>query len=305
MKKWAFYKEGEEWRKIGLYAALSKEKAEPGQWRRRTYYSTHSPASVRLRMHIRESSKGTFSFAYNRGQEAEIERLGGGESLAHYLYKIAISELSHTTLKLTSFNEDVTVQLINAQTEKRVYIEDRYYDLDVFVKFTSQSKYQLKWNGELAIEIHNTNPVIGQKLKDLKALRIPVIEVSANKKLAYKIPEEYSTPKLERDYIDFLKGRLSEYLWSKVLSDPKSIDYLENENIELLENIKKLREQLGHSKALLEKERENVLDSKIKLSHVNSELIEKDKLVSKLRMQVEGLKTMGVFRFLWFKLAGR
>ncbi|WP_010323062.1 hypothetical protein [Marinobacterium stanieri] len=110
MKKWAFYKEGTEWRKIGLYAALAKEKEEPGQWRRRTYYSTHSPASVRLRMHIRKSSKGTFSFAYNRGQEAEIERLGGGESLIHYLYKIAISELSHTTLKLYNLNKDVKVK---------------------------------------------------------------------------------------------------------------------------------------------------------------------------------------------------
>lgn len=305
MKKWAFYKEGEEWRKIGLYAALYKEKEEPGQWRRRTYYSTHFPASARLRMHIRESSKGTFSFAYNRGQEAEIERLGGGESLVHYLYKIAISELSHTTLKLSNLNEDVTVQFINSQTERRIHIDGRYYDIDVFVKFTSQSKYQLKWNGELAIEVHNTNPVIGQKLKDLKALRIPVIEVSVNKKFSYKTPEEYSTPKLEREYIDFLKDRLSEYLWSKVLSDPKSIEYLENENFELIKNINKLREQLDHSKALLEKERENVLDSKIRLNHVNSELIEKDKLVSKLRTQVESLKTMGVFRFLWFKLAGR
>jgi hypothetical protein len=305
MKKWAFYKEGEEWRNIGLYAALSKEKEEPGQWRRRTYYSTHSPASVRLRMHIRESSKGTFSFAYNRGQEAEIERLGGGESLAHYLYKMATSELTHTILKLSNLNQDVSVQFIDAKTEKRVHIDDRYYDLDVFVKFTSQSKYQLKWNGELAIEVHNTNPVIGQKLKDLKALRLPVIEVSVNKKLAYKTPEEYSTPKLEREYIDFLKGRLSEYLWSKVLSNPKSIDYLEKENVELIRNVKKLREQLDHSEALLEKEREHLSDSKKRLDHANSALIEKDKLVSKLRAQVEGLKTMGVFRFLWYRLAGR
>lgn len=305
MKKWAFYKEGLEWRKIGLYAALSKEKEEPGQWRRRTYYSTHSPANARLRMHIRESSKGTFSFAYNQGQEAEIERLGGGESLVHYLFKIAISELSHTTLKLSNLNEDVTIHFVDAQTEKRVHIEDRYYDLDVFVKFTSQSKYQIKWNGELAIEVHNTNPVNGQKLKDLKALRIPVIEVSVNKKLAYKTSEEYSTPKSEREYIEFLKGQLSEYLWSKVLSDPKSIDYLENENYELIKNVKELREQLDHSKALLEKEKENLLESKRMLNDANLKLTEKNKLVSKLRTQVEGLKTMGVFRFLWFKLAGR
>lgn len=304
MKKWAFYKEGEEWRKIGLNAALYKEKEEPGQWRRRTYYSTHSPARVRLRMHIRKSSKGTYSFAYNRGQEKEIERLGGGESLAHYLYKIAISELSHTTLKLSNLSEDVTIHFVNAQTEKRVYIGNRYYDLDVFVNFTSQSKYQIKWNGKLAIEVHNTNPVIGQKLKDLRNLRIPVIEVSVNEKLAYKTPEEYTTPELERKYIDFLKGRISDYLWGKVLSDPNSIDYLENENLELIERIKKLREQLQHTESLLEKEKKTVSDSEEKLKTANEELIKINKLSSELRTQVEDLKAMGIFRFLWLKLAG-
>lgn len=305
MKKWAFYKEGEEWQKIGLYAALSKEKKEPGQWRRRTYYSTHSPSSVRLRMHIRKSSKGTYSFAYNRGQDAEIERLGGGESLAHYLFKIAISELSHTILKLSNLNEDVTVQFVDSQIEKYVQIADRYYYLDVFVKFTSQSKYQIKWNGELAIEVHNTNPVVGQKLKDLKALRIPVIEVSVNKKLAYKISEEYSTPILEREYINFLKSRLSKYLWSKVLSNPKSVEYLENENYELNKSVKKLRDQLDLSKTLFEQEKEKLLESKRQLNNVKSKLVEKDKLEFKLRTQVESLKAMGFFRFIWFKLAGR
>jgi len=305
MKKWAFYQEGKEWRKIGLYAALSKEKEEPNQWRRRTYYSTHSPASARLRMHIRKSSKGTFSFAYNRGQDTEIERLGGGESLVHYLFKIAISELSYTTLKLSNLNKDIKVEFTDTQIEKRVHVGDRYYDLDVFVKFISSSEYQLKWNGELAIEVHNTNPVVGQKLKDLKALRIPVIEVDVNKKLAYRTSDEYSTPELEREYVDFLKEHLSQYLWSKVLSDPKSIDYLEKENSNLIEHVKQLRECLNNSEALLKQERDSLIESERRQKQSISSLTEKDKLLSNLKAQLERLKSMGFLRFLWFKLTGK
>lgn len=291
MKKWAFYKEGNEWRKIGLRAALSKEKEEPGQWRRRTYYSTHSPASNRLPMHIHKKANGTDYFAYNPRQESEIERCGGGESLAHNLYKTAISELGHTTLKLSNLGEDVPVKFFDAQTEKRVHINGRHYDLDVFVKFTSQSKYQQQWNGELGIEVHHTNKVTGQKLNDLKALRIPVIEVSINEKLAYKTADQDSTHERERKYIDFLKGVLSKYLWSKVLSNPKSIYYLENENENLYKDIKDLRSQLNHSKMLLER--------------ANAALVEKEELVSNLRMQMDELKTMGVFKFLSMKRSNK
>ena len=103
MKTWAFYKNGEEWHRIGLYAVLAREKVEPNLWRRRTYYSTHSPSNIRLKTNIRQSSKGTFSFAYNPGQEAEVARLGGGETLIYYLYKIAISELMIITVCVIFF----------------------------------------------------------------------------------------------------------------------------------------------------------------------------------------------------------
>lgn len=305
MKKWAFYKEGEEWHRIGVYAALAKEKEEPGLWRRRTYYSTHFPASVRLRMNIRKSSKGKFLFAYNPGQDAEIERLGGGESLAHYLYKMAISELGGTTLKISNLNKTIDVKFTAVQTEKRVYIDDRYYDIDVFVKFKSSSEYQLKWGGELGIEVHNTNPVIGQKLKDLKTLRIPIIEVSVNEKLAYKTSEELSTPESERNYIEFLKERFAEYLWGKVLSDPKSYEYLEKENAHLLKMVDQLTQNVNASEDSHNQTRRTLEEYKLRVKQQNSSLVEKDNLTVTLEQQLSRLKSMGAFRFIWFKLTNR
>lgn len=305
MKKWAFYKEGDEWHRIGVYAALAKEKEEPGLWRRRTYYSTHFPASVRLRMNIRESSKGKFLFAYNPGQDAEIERLGGGESLAHYLYKVAISELAETTLKISNLNQDINVRFTEAQTEKRVYIDDRYYDIDVYVKFESSSEYQLKWGGELGIEVHNTNPVVGQKLKDLKALRIPIIEVGVNEKLTYKTSEEYSTPESERNYIQFLKERLSKYLWGKVLSDPKSYEYLEKENAHLLKLVDQLKQNVKTSEINHEQTKRTLEECKILVKQQNSSLIEKENRAVNLDRELTRLISMGIFRFIWFKLTKR
>lgn len=305
MKKWAFYKEGDEWRRIGVYAALAKEKKEPGRWRRRTYYSTHSPESVRLRMNIRKSPKGKFLFAYNPGQDIEIARLGRGESLVHYLYKIAISELNHTTLKISNLNKNISVQFTETQTEKRVHIDDRYYDLDVFVKFKSDSDYQLKWGGELGIEIHNTNPVRGQKLKDLQMHRVPIIEIEVNKYLAYKIEEEYSTPELERIYVESLKERLSEYLWSKVLSDPKSLEYLEKENSHLVKLIGQLKESLNNSKKIHDKMESDLEECKLKIEQKNALLREKESLLTTLRAQLTKFKHMGIIRFLWYKLTNR
>lgn len=305
MKKWAFYKEGKEWHRIGVYAALAKEKEEPGLWRRRTYYSTHFPASVRLRMNIRKSAKGKFLFAYNPGQDAEIERLGGGESLTHYLYKVAISELGDTTLKISNLKKDIYVRFTDAQTEKRVYIEDRYYDIDVFVKFESPSEYQLKWGGELGIEVHNTNPVIGQKLKDLKALRIPIIEVGVNEKLAYKISEEYSTPESERKHIEFLKERFAEYLWGKVLSDPKSLEYLENENAHLHDMINQLKQRVNASEISHEQTQRTLDEYKVRVKQHKLSLVEKENLASNLGRELTRLRSMGLLRLIWFKLNNR
>jgi len=305
MKRWAFYKEGGEWYRIGIRAALSKERLEPGVWRKRSYFSTHYPPSVRLKMHIRRSPRGKYLFAYNPGQDAEIESLGGGESLAHYLYKIAISELSQTTLKLSNLNKDVKVQFIESEIEKRVYIEDRYYDLDVFVKFISSSEYQLKWGGELGIEVHKTNPVIGRKLADLKALRIPVIEIDVNKKLAYKTPEEDSTAESERVYVEYLKGRLSEYLWSVVLSDPKSLEYLEKENTELIKLVNRLKDELYDSQSSYKQTVSDLKEYKSQVKKNTALLVQKESRLNFLKNELVKFKKMRTLRFLWYKLTDK
>ncbi|WP_322864568.1 hypothetical protein [Aeromonas allosaccharophila] len=302
MKTWAFYKEGETWHPIGINAALAREKEAPGLWQRRTYYSTHSPEHIRLRMNIRKSSKGNYSFAYNPGQDDEIERLGGGESLAHYLYKIAISELKHTTLKIKNLENDIIINIIDSQTEKHVSMDGRDYYIDVYLKFDSPSKYQLKWGGELGIEVHNTNPVKGQKLKDLQAIGIPIIEVDVNEKLAYRKSEEYSTPELERSYIEFIKMRFSEYLRGRILSNPNTKEYLEEENLQL-------KNQVDFLTAALSKAKEECTEMKEKNTNFISDNAQKSNLILQLEAakkdfesQLKNFQNMGILKYIWYWL---
>lgn len=319
MKKSAYYIKDGDWFRIGIKAALAKEKKEPGAWRRRTYFSTHSSVSDCSPMHIRKSSKGNYSFVYNRKSSVVTERDGGGESLAHYLYKIAISELKQTTLKSNSLNHDLLIQIIDAQTEKRVYIDERYYDLDVYLKFESNSSYQLKWSGELAIEVHSTNPVVGQKLLDLKELRIPVIEVNISKKFAYREDEAKSTPESQRKYINFLKQRLSEYIWGTVLSDPKSCEYLEKENSNLLQRIKQqtkknsgliekieaLEQELMISRTEHEKFQHLLNECRLDTKKKDESLTKKKHSISSLKKRLHQFKSMSVLQFIIYRLTNK
>ncbi|MFQ2225844.1 hypothetical protein ACK32Z_02900 [Aeromonas hydrophila] len=305
MKTWAFYKEGETWHRIGINAALAREKEAPGLWQRRTYYSTHSPEHIRLRMNIRRSSKGNYSFAYNPGQDDEIERLGGGESLAHYLYKIAISELKQTTLKIKNLENDIIIYIIDSQTEKHVSIDGRDYYIDVYLKFYSPSKYQLKWGGELGIEVHNTNPVTGQKLRDLQAIGIPIIEVDINEKLAYRIAEEYSTPELERSYIEFIKQRFSEYLRGKILSNPNTVEYLEEENSQLKNQVEILTEALSKAERECSEMREENTDCKSDHAKNSLLILQLEAAKNDFESQLLKFQNMGVFKYIWYRLTSK
>lgn len=305
MKKWAFYKEGAEWCKIGVCAAMVAEKHEPGMWKRRTYYSTHSPPSVRLKMHIRRSSNGKLSFAYNPHQEKEISRLGGGESLVHYLYKIAISELRSTTIKVNNLKQVIDLEILSSEIEKRVFIGDKYYDLDVFCKFRSKSIYQLKWGGVLGIEIHNTNPVVGTKLADLVRVGIPLVEVDVNKYFAYRTPSEYTNPEKERKYVDYLKSKLTEYIWVRALSDPKSKEYLEKENSALISKLRNVKKELANANQKIAEHNSDFEIFEQELQTLRRRLTNKDSELKQSTETISYFKGMGLFRFAWYKVTGR
>jgi len=305
MKKWAFYKENNEWHRIGARAAINSEKLHPGEWKNRTYYSTHFPPENRLKMNLQRSSKQKPYFAYNPRHKKDVERLGGGESLAHYLYKIAISELNHTTLKLPPLKQDININITHSETEKHVNINDYNYYLDVFLKFTSDSSYQSRWSGRLGVEVHNTNPVQGKKLAHLTQCDIPLIEVHVNEKLSYQVEEEDSTEKSERAYIEHLKTYLSDFMWGKLLIDSKSKEFLEQENLLLTQELEEAKNELrATDKALnIEKAQRNNIQTQLTTAEQNVQ--KHSKALNTLFSERDKLKNMGVFRFVWFKITGK
>lgn len=305
LKQWAYYHEDDSWLRIGVKTALAREKSEPGKWKSRTYYSTHADPNQRLRMHIRKSPRGLPLFAYNPGQRAEIERDGGGESLTHLLYKTALSEIKSTTLKISNLGKDIEISIIDSTTEKRVWLQGRYYDIDVFYHFSSNSDFELRWGGMLGLEVHHTNPVNDTKKTDLNTLRIPVIEVDVPAKLAYLTTADNTSPEREREYIEFVKPRLSEYLWGKMISNPKSIDYLERENAQLSAELKRIKIEADEMR-----EENNNLHTKIrqyrrKLNSERQAVVESTSEHNLAKQRYQWFEQMSVLRFLWFKLTRR
>ena len=108
-KYWAYYLKNNVYKKINASQVLIYEKKEPGRWRRQEYFSTHS-IDDRLKMHHKVSHRLNCFFAYNPGQDDALERLGGGESLSHYLFKQAISELEQTTLSIKKYEVEIKIR---------------------------------------------------------------------------------------------------------------------------------------------------------------------------------------------------
>ena len=166
MKPWAQYKDGNNFTRISAREVYVNERKEPGEWRRKEYFSIHSNPNQRFKMHHKRSSKGKFYFAYYSGQDLLLERYGGGESLTHSLYKEAIGELKSTTIFFGNSENRAHIEITSTELEKEVKVKGNTYYLDVYLKFRSTSRYDLKWNGELGIEVHHTNKVDGKKLAD-------------------------------------------------------------------------------------------------------------------------------------------
>ena len=203
MKVRAYYKEENGNSKmITAFGVLNKEKAEPGCWRRRAYLSTHPP-DKRLPMHHRRKSNGICCFVYNPKDKKQAERLGGGESLAHYLFKTAISELTSSELKIGYHHPSVKIRFKNLRTEKEIVHNGKKFYIDVFGEFESSSQLQLKWGGLIGIEVCHSNPVEkgNEKMAAFRSLELPVVQIKINDKLLYRTPEHLSTPDKEKKYM--------------------------------------------------------------------------------------------------------
>ncbi len=206
---------------------MQERKKYGGHSLRRTYWSTHAPGKRKPVKHVQNKSGTTF-FAYLNGAD-EIDGDGGGESLTHQLFKEAIAGLSGTKLKLGGFGEhEVTV--ICGQVEKEILTDNGRYYADAYWQFNSTSNLGLRWSGEVYLEVHYTHAVPPHKQEGFRQARLPVIEIDVPQILEYPIADENTTDPLEAAHVSRIKSMLQKgFLIGRVISDRRSIDYLEQE----------------------------------------------------------------------------
>ena len=250
MKTKALYLEDGKFEEITGFEVLRREKNEPGQWRRRPYYSTEAdPADRRLMHHRWDVKKNRAYFAYNMGPQPDRRSESEGESLTHELYARAICNLKSTTLRLGDPPASFEIQIKSAEREKTFELDGTTFRVDVFLQFESSEPLAQKWKNQCAIEVCHTHPTHGEKLEALAVLGIPVLEVKVSEKFLFPQSRSESTPEEEATHQRYLETRLSEFIWAKVLVDPQTTRELIEENKALLSELETANALIAKKKA--------------------------------------------------------
>jgi hypothetical protein len=242
MKKWGYYFVNDEaTKRISASQVIYKDDTEGG-WRDINYYPRKNGTGGV--MHAKISTKGNKFFAFNDTKDKEEwERTGGGESQTHYLFKMALLELSETTLKFKGTTlTDTKIKLSNAVDE---YATGQYF-IDVFCDFESDNRLDEKWSGRLGIELCVTNPVERPKKDYLMQHEIPVVQHKISPKLYYNGPKDKEDPIEERKYIDFIKNKMQGFMAVSIISDPSSkLFKLIEKNSQLTQKNEELKEKVS------------------------------------------------------------
>jgi hypothetical protein len=191
------------------------------------FFSLHAEGRRKPLEHVK--GPGRPFFRYGEGYE-DGGPGGPGESIEHLLFKEAIASLNRTRLSLMGHG-DHRIIITHGETEKLIPGTSRAYRSDVYLRFTSEepSELDLKWSGELYIEIHKTNLVEPGKHDEVRALGIPMVEVTIPATLLYRHGGAATTDELEQKYVQWLKGVLESdrgFVQGLMLSDPNSAPYL-------------------------------------------------------------------------------
>ncbi len=188
-----------------------------------TYWSTHRQGERRKLKHVGPPGVKPH-FAYS-SDGLETHEGDGGESLTHVLFKRAIARLSKTQLRFPT-GEVHDIRITHAELEKNIPLKEGYRVVDVYCKFESDGNLAKKWGGEVCFEVWHTHQAPPVKIKGLMDKRVPVVEVKVSEFFQYR-HEDKTTDALQEKHVDFLVERLGEYMLGKAISDPSSVEYLE------------------------------------------------------------------------------
>jgi hypothetical protein len=245
------------------------------------FWSTHK-SGQRFRMeHIVRD--GTTFFRY---YSAADEAIGGpGESLSHRLLKEAISQIKRTKLVLP--NRSTEIEIHFGDKERLIEIgTDRYY-ADAYLQFTSKSDLAARWSGEVYIEVWHKHRVPDKKREELFAMKLPVVEVPMQDAFLYRY-EENTTRQREAEHVAKLVKMLeSNFLKGTVISDRRSVEFLETRVSELEQALTESRAEL-HSTRLDAEQRQQ--ESEQVVSRLHEQLQQQTANSDTLLAQLNALK---------------
>lgn len=221
-----------------------------GRWTSPKFYSNGDPGRREV-MFQRTNRGGKGGHFYYQSEDSDREGGGPRETLSHALCKRAISELTGTTLRVGS--HEIPILILESSSETEVVIGENRYRPDVSFKFESGSGYQVKWGGILHVEVWHTHATGDIKARDFFNAGLAMFEMRVTEKLQFNVAENFATKADMEQHVEWLKGLFSGWIGGRMLSDPKSREYLLAENESLLKSLNLVRMEKSSIERELEK----------------------------------------------------
>lgn len=202
-------------------------------------FSTHTTNKIKMTL-VKKHPFGKSFFKYC----GNINDNGSSESITHSTYKEIIKELY--ILNLFVNEKQIKLYVSYSDIEYDFTANGNNYIADIYICFYKSvpEEYLYKWKGKLLFEVRYTHAVEENKVKDCYFEGIPVFEHTVSEKL--KMNEYVVSEEELINQKNFIKEKLSEKIYGKLLSDPNSEDYydmirnLQKESYELSSNNKRL-----------------------------------------------------------------
>ena len=228
-----------------------------GRWTSPKFYSDGIPGRREI-MFQRTNRGGSGGHFYYQSEDSDRQGDGARETLSHALCKRAISELTSTTLRVGS--REIPIRILDSSSEKDVVIGENRYRPDVSFRFESDSEYQMKWDGILHVEVWHMHATGEKKAKDFFGSGLAMFEIRVTEKLQFNVAENCATKRDMERHVEWLKGLFSGWIGGRMLSDPKSREYLLAENKELFKSLDRVTTEKSSVELELEKAKVDILE---------------------------------------------
>ncbi|AVT15088.1 hypothetical protein C8244_01835 [Paracidovorax avenae] len=118
----------------------------------------------------------------------------------------------------------------------------------------------MKWGGILHVEVWHMHATGEKKAKDFFGSGLAMFEIRVTEKLQFNVAENRATKVDMERHVEWLKGLFSGWIGGRMLSDPKSREYLLAENNEIFESLDQLKREKSSVELELEKAQADILE---------------------------------------------